>query len=82
MLAALDTWRVAGSSRLDVNLDGKADAGPGPAIWDALYPRLADAILAPATRPAERRAEQPGRPRQRPGHRASRTAASGSSTRT
>ncbi|TML09309.1 MAG: penicillin acylase family protein [Actinobacteria bacterium] len=51
MLAALDTWRSAGSSRLDVNLDGKADAGPGPAIWDALYPVLADAILAPALGP-------------------------------
>jgi penicillin amidase len=51
MLAALDTWRAAGSSRLDVNLDGKADAGPGPAIWDALYPVLADAILSPALGP-------------------------------
>jgi acyl-homoserine lactone acylase PvdQ len=48
MLAALDAWRNSGSSRLDVNLDGKADAGAGPAIWDALYPRLTDAILAPA----------------------------------
>jgi acyl-homoserine lactone acylase PvdQ len=51
MLAALDAWRAAGSSRLDVNLDGKADAGAGPAIWDALYARLADAILAPAMGP-------------------------------
>jgi acyl-homoserine lactone acylase PvdQ len=51
MLAALDAWRTAGSSRLDVNLDGKADAGPGPAIWDALYPVLADAVLAPALGP-------------------------------
>jgi acyl-homoserine lactone acylase PvdQ len=48
MLAALDAWRTAGSSRLDVNLDGKADAGAGPAVWDALYPLLADAVLAPA----------------------------------
>ena len=51
MLAALDAWRAAGSSRLDVNLDGKGDAGAGPAIWDALYARLADAILAPALGP-------------------------------
>ena len=51
MLAALDAWRAAGSSRLDVNLDGKADAGSGPAIWDALYARLADAVLAPAMGP-------------------------------
>ena len=36
-------WRrgaPAGSSRLDRDLDGVIDAGPGPAIWDALYPRL------------------------------------------
>jgi acyl-homoserine lactone acylase PvdQ len=51
MLAALDAWRAKGSSRLDVNLDGKEDAGSAPAIWDALYPRLADAILAPALGP-------------------------------
>jgi len=51
MLAALDTWRTGGSSRLDVNLDGKGDAGAGPAIWDALYPVLADAVLAPQLGP-------------------------------
>jgi acyl-homoserine lactone acylase PvdQ len=51
MLAALDAWRTSGSSRLDVNLDGKADAGAAPAIWDDLYPRLADAVLAPALGP-------------------------------
>jgi acyl-homoserine lactone acylase PvdQ len=51
MLAALDAWRAAGSSRLDRDLDGKADAGAGPAIWDALYPGLADAALAPVLGP-------------------------------
>jgi acyl-homoserine lactone acylase PvdQ len=51
MLTALDTWRAGGSSRLDRNLDGKGDAGAGPAIWDALYPRLTDAILAPVLGP-------------------------------
>jgi acyl-homoserine lactone acylase PvdQ len=51
MLAALDAWRAASSSRLDRNLDGKGDAGAGPAVWDALYPRLADAILASALGP-------------------------------
>jgi len=51
MLAALDAWRTSGSSRLDVNLDGKGDAGAGPAVWDELYPRLADALLAPALGP-------------------------------
>ncbi len=45
MLALLDAWHAAGSSRLDVNLDGVMDAGPGPAIWDALYPRLYKAIF-------------------------------------
>ena len=28
--------------RLDRDLDGMIDAGPGPAIWDAFYPRLFD----------------------------------------
>jgi acyl-homoserine lactone acylase PvdQ len=51
MLAALDTWRAGGSSRLDRDLDGKADAGPGPAVWDAVYPLLTNAILAPALGP-------------------------------
>jgi acyl-homoserine lactone acylase PvdQ len=51
MLAALDAWRAAGSSRLDRDLNGKADAGAGPAIWDALYPGLTDAALAPALGP-------------------------------
>ena len=40
MLAILNEWRAAGSSRLDRDLDGEIDAGPGPAIWDAFYPRL------------------------------------------
>jgi acyl-homoserine lactone acylase PvdQ len=40
-------WRAAGSSRLDRDLDGFIDAGPAPAIMDALYPRLADAVLTP-----------------------------------
>ena len=38
----LEAWRAAGSSRLDRDLDGVMDAGPGPAIWDAFYPRLFD----------------------------------------
>ncbi|HWK25088.1 MAG TPA: penicillin acylase family protein, partial [Solirubrobacter sp.] len=40
MLALLEAWRAGGSSRLDRNLDGVIDAGPGPAIWDAFYRRL------------------------------------------
>jgi Penicillin amidase len=45
MLAVLNEWRAAGSSRLDRDLDGVIDAGPGPAIWDAFYPRLFAAAL-------------------------------------
>jgi acyl-homoserine lactone acylase PvdQ len=45
MLAILNEWRAAGSSRLDRDLDGKIDAGPGPAIWDAFYPRLFKAAM-------------------------------------
>ena len=45
MLELLAAWRAAGSSRLDRDLDGVMDAGPGPAIWDAFYPRLYDAAM-------------------------------------
>jgi hypothetical protein len=45
MLAILNEWRAAGSSRLDRDLDGRIDAGPGPAIWDAFYPRLFRAAM-------------------------------------
>jgi len=45
MLQLLEEWRAAGSSRLDRDLDGVIDAGPGPAIWDALYPRLFRAVM-------------------------------------
>ena len=52
MLAALDAAPRGQPTRRD--LDGKADAGAGPAIWDALYPLLPDAILAPALGPQGR----------------------------
>ena len=45
MLEHLVTWNRAGSSRLDRDLDGVIDAGPGPAIWDAFYPRLFRAAM-------------------------------------
>ena len=45
MLAILQEWRAGGSSRLDRDLDGVMDAGPGPALWDALYPRLFNAAM-------------------------------------
>jgi acyl-homoserine lactone acylase PvdQ len=47
MLALLEGWLAAGSSRLDRNLDGHMDAGPAPAIMDALYPRLFAAVMGP-----------------------------------
>ncbi len=36
---------AAAPSRLDRDLDGIMDAGPGPAIMDALYPRLFAAAM-------------------------------------
>jgi acyl-homoserine lactone acylase PvdQ len=48
MLALLDAWRTNGSSRLDRDLDGLMDSGPAPAIMDAVYPKLYDAVLGPA----------------------------------
>ena len=77
MLDLLVEWRAAGSSRLDRDLDGVMDAGPGPAIWDAFYPRLYDAVMP----------NLPG-PRRHPGHRSRsaqrlhRRRASGTWTRT
>ena len=49
MEALLKAWRATGSSRLDRDLDGKMDAGAAPAIMDAIYPKVADAALAPCS---------------------------------
>ena len=46
----LDSWRTAGSSRLDRELDGKVD-DPGAAVLDAAWPRLADAVMTPVLGP-------------------------------
>src|SRR3954452_23460725 len=51
MLDTLLAWRGAGASRLDRDLDGKMDAGAAPAILDAVYPRIADAVLSPVLGP-------------------------------
>ncbi len=51
MLALLEAWERAGSSRVDREADGTIDAGPAPAIWDALYPRLVDAVMGPVLGP-------------------------------
>jgi acyl-homoserine lactone acylase PvdQ len=48
--ALVDTWRTAGGSRLDRDLDGKVD-DPGAAVLDAAWPRLADAVMAPVLGP-------------------------------
>jgi len=46
----LDSWRAAGGSRLDRDLDGKVDA-PGAAVMDKAWPSLADAVLTPVLGP-------------------------------
>jgi acyl-homoserine lactone acylase PvdQ len=46
MLRLLEEWRDRGSSRLDVDLDGKIDA-PGAAVMDKAWPKLADAAIKP-----------------------------------
>ena len=45
MLELLEAWRAGGSSRLDRDEDGAMDAGGAPAIMDAFYPHLYDAVL-------------------------------------
>ena len=45
MLELLEAWNAGGSSRVDRENDGVIDAGAAPAIWDALYPRVVDAVL-------------------------------------
>ena len=45
MLQLLESWRAAGGSRLDLNLDGKID-NPGAAIMDAAWPRIARAVMS------------------------------------
>ena len=77
MLELLVAWRAAGSSRLDRDLDGVMDAGPGPGDLGRVLPaavRRGDAGPARARR--HRRAPTPARAAASP------TAASGTSTRT
>src|SRR5260370_3705655 len=50
LLTLLENWRnnpTLPSSRLDLNLTGTMTDGPGPAIMDAAYPKLAQAVLQP-----------------------------------
>src|SRR4051794_17762849 len=51
MEVLLKEWRATGSSRLDRDLDGKMDAGAAPAIMDAIYPKVVDAIFDPVLGP-------------------------------
>jgi acyl-homoserine lactone acylase PvdQ len=53
MEALLKAWRATGSSRLDRDLDGKMDAGAAPAIMDAIYPKVVDAIFDPVLGPQD-----------------------------
>ena len=46
----LDSWRSAGASRIDGDLDGKIDHA-GAAVLDAAWPKLADAVLSPVLGP-------------------------------
>ncbi|MEO8688202.1 MAG: penicillin acylase family protein [Solirubrobacteraceae bacterium] len=50
-LELLEAWRATGSSRLDRDGDGAMDAGGAPAIMDAFYPHLVDAVLGGALGP-------------------------------
>ena len=50
MLELLESWRAAGSSRLDRDLDDAID-DPGAAIMDAAWPRIADAVMSPVLGP-------------------------------
>lgn len=51
MIDLLATWKAQGASRLDRDLDGKMDAGAAPAIMDAVYPKVADAVAGPVFGP-------------------------------
>jgi len=46
----VDSWRTKGSSRIDLDLDGKVD-DPGAAVLDAAWPTLADAVMTPVLGP-------------------------------
>jgi acyl-homoserine lactone acylase PvdQ len=50
MVDLLQAWHDAGSSRLDVDLDGKID-DPGAAIMDSAWPKIADAVMSPVLGP-------------------------------
>jgi hypothetical protein len=51
MLDLLTAWRAQGGSRMDADGDGRIDAGAAATIMDNLYPRIANAVLAPVLGP-------------------------------
>ncbi len=50
MMETMLQWAGGGASRLDRDLDGKIDA-PGAAMMDAVWPRIADALMRPTLGP-------------------------------
>jgi acyl-homoserine lactone acylase PvdQ len=50
LLDLMNDWRSQGAHRLDADGDGKID-GPGAAILDAAWPRVADALMRPVLGP-------------------------------
>jgi hypothetical protein len=50
MYEILKSWRDAGGSRLDADLNGKID-DPGAAIMDKAWPKIADAVMGPVLGP-------------------------------
>jgi acyl-homoserine lactone acylase PvdQ len=50
LLQLLESWRKAGASRLDRDLDGRID-DPGAAILDAVWPRWSEAVMSPILGP-------------------------------
>ena len=51
MLEHLERWHFERHSNLDRDEDGFVDAGAGPAVMYALYPRLVEAVMGPALGP-------------------------------
>jgi Penicillin amidase len=51
MLQLLEKWRASGASHLDRDLDGFQDAGAGPVVLSAAWPRIVRATLEPGVGP-------------------------------
>jgi acyl-homoserine lactone acylase PvdQ len=51
MLGLLEAWRATGGSHLDRDLDGFQDAGAGPVVLAAAWPRIVRATIEPGIGP-------------------------------